>query len=349
MSDADSHSPAPTANVGFRPRVFSGIQPTNHLQLGNYLGAVKRFVDMQNSGIETIYCIVDLHAITVWQNPADLTRATRELAAGYIAAGLDPARSILFNQSRVPEHAQLAWVFNCVARMGWLNRMTQFKDKAGKNRENASVGLFTYPNLMAADILAYHATMVPVGEDQKQHLELTRDIAIKFNNDFGVDFFPVTEPVIEGVATRVMSLRDGTKKMSKSDPSDMSRINLTDDADTIALKLRKARTDPDPLPDNLGGLTDRPEARNLVNIYAALADTTPDAVIAEFAGQPFSAFKPALADLAVAKLAPMSSEMARLMQDPAEIDRILADGADRARAIAAPIVKRTYEIVGMVG
>ena len=349
MPDADHQTPAPTANVGFTPRVFSGIQPTNHLQLGNYLGAVKRSVDMQNSGIETIYCIVDLHAITVWQNPADLTRATRELAAGYIAAGLDPARSILFNQSQVPEHAQLAWVFNCVARMGWLNRMTQFKDKAGKNRENASVGLFTYPNLMAADILAYHATMVPVGEDQKQHLELTRDIAIKFNNDFGVDFFPITEPVIEGVATRVMSLRDGTKKMSKSDPSDMSRINLTDDADTIALKLRKARTDPDPLPDSLDGLAERPEARNLVNIYAALSDTTPDAVIAEFAGQPFSAFKPALADLAVAKLAPLSSEMARLMQDPAEIDRILADGAVRARAIAAPILRRTYDIVGMVG
>ena len=349
MPDADHHSPAPTANAGFTPRVFSGIQPTNHLQLGNYLGAVKRFVDMQNSGVETIYCIVDLHAITVWQNPADLTRATRELAAGYIAAGLDPARSILFNQSQVPEHAQLAWVFSCVARMGWLNRMTQFKDKAGKNREAASVGLFTYPNLMAADILVYHATMVPVGEDQKQHLELTRDIAIKFNNDFGVDFFPITEPVIEGVATRVMSLRDGTKKMSKSDPSDMSRINLTDDADTIALKLRKARTDPDPLPDSLDGLAERPEARNLVNIYAALSDTTPDAVIAEFAGQPFSAFKPALADLAVAKLAPLSSEMARLMQDPAEIDRILADGAVRARAIAAPILRRTYDIVGMVG
>jgi tryptophanyl-tRNA synthetase len=344
MSDADSH-----ANAGFTPRVFSGIQPTNHLQLGNYLGAVKRFVAMQDSGIETIYCIVDMHAITVWQNPADLTRATRELAAGYLAAGLDPARSILFNQSQVPEHAQLAWVFNCVARMGWLNRMTQFKDKAGKNRENASVGLFTYPSLMAADILVYHATKVPVGEDQKQHLELTRDIAIKFNNDFGIDFFPVTDPVIEGAGTRVMSLRDGTKKMSKSDPSDMSRINLTDDADTIAKKLRKAKTDPDPLPDSLDGLAERPEARNLVNIYAALADTTPDAVIADFAGQPFSVFKPALADLAVAKLAPLSSEMARLMQDPAEIDRILADGAQRARAIAAPILRRTYEIVGMVG
>jgi len=349
MSDAPQPEAETHANAAFTPRVFSGIQPTNHLQLGNYLGAVKRFVAMQDSGVETIYCIVDLHAITVWQNPADLTRATRELAAGYIAAGLDPARSILFNQSRVPEHAQLAWVFNCVARMGWLNRMTQFKDKAGKNREAASVGLFTYPNLMAADILAYHATQVPVGEDQKQHLELTREIAIKFNHDFGLDFFPVTEPVIEGAGTRVMSLRDGAKKMSKSDPSDMSRINLTDDADTIARKIRKAKTDPAPLPDSLDGLEARPEARNLVNIYAALADTTPDAVIAEHGGQPFSAFKPALADLAVAKLAPLSSEMARLMQDAGEIDRILADGADRARAIAAPILRRTYDIVGLVG
>ncbi len=335
-------------NAGFTPRVFSGIQPTNHLQLGNYLGALKRFVAMQDSGLETVYCIVDLHAITVWQDPAALTRATRELAAGYLAAGLDPARSILFNQARVPEHAQLGWVFNCVARMGWLNRMTQFKDKAGKNREAASVGLFSYPTLMAADILAYHATHVPVGEDQKQHLELTREIALKFNHDFGVDFFPVTEPVIEGVATRVMSLRDGTKKMSKSDPSDMTRINLTDDADTIARKIRKARTDPDPLPETAEGLADRAEARNLVNIYAALADTDVDAVIAEHAGRPFSEFKPALADLAVEKLAPLSSEMSRLMEDPAEIDRVLADGGERARAIAAPIVKRTYEIVGMV-
>ena len=335
-------------NAGFTPRVFSGIQPTNHLQLGNYLGALKRFVAMQDSGLETVYCIVDLHAITVWQDPAALTRATRELAAGYLAAGLDPARSILFNQARVPEHAQLAWVFNCVARMGWLNRMTQFKDKAGKNREAASVGLFSYPTLMAADILAYHATHVPVGEDQKQHLELTREIALKFNHDFGVDFFPVTEPVIEGVATRVMSLRDGTRKMSKSDPSDMTRINLTDDADTIAKKIRKARTDPDPLPETAAGLADRAEARNLVNIYAALADADVDAVIAAHAGRPFSEFKPALADLAVEKLAPLSSEMSRLMEDPAEIDRVLADGAERSRAIAAPILKRTYEIVGMV-
>jgi tryptophanyl-tRNA synthetase len=351
MEDAVHTQPSPdaTPNAGFTPRVFSGIQPTNHLQLGNYLGAVKRFVDMQNSGIETLYCIVDLHAITLWQDPDDLKRATRELAAGYIAAGLDPRKSILFNQSQVAEHAQLAWIFNCVARMGWLNRMTQFKDKAGKNREAASVGLFTYPNLMAADILIYHATQVPVGEDQKQHIELTRDIALKFNNDFGVDFFPVTEPIIEGVATRVMSLRDGTKKMSKSDPSDMSRINLTDDAETIARKIRKAKTDPEPLPDNLEGLADRPEARNLVNIYAALSDTTPDAVMAECGGMAFSEFKPRLADLAVATLAPISTEMGRLMQDPAEIDRVLADGAARARAIAAPVLKRTYEIVGMVG
>lgn len=337
-----------SANAAFTPRVFSGIQPTNHLQLGNYLGALKRFVDSQNSGVESLYCIVDLHAISVWQDPADLTRATRELAAGYIASGLDPAKSILFNQSRVPEHTQLAWIFNCVARMGWMNRMTQFKDKAGKNRENASVGLFTYPALMAADILIYHATHVPVGEDQKQHIELTRDIANKFNNDFGVDFFPVTEPVIEGVATRVMSLRDGSKKMSKSDPSDMSRINLTDDADTIAKKFRKAKTDPEPLPETLEGLAERPEARNLINIYAALGDTPAEKVIAEFGGKTFSEFKPALADLAVAKLSPISGEMSRLMKEPDEIDKVLADGAERARAIAAPILKKTYDIVGMV-
>ena len=340
--------PEGTPNAAFTPRVFSGIQPTNHLQLGNYLGAVKRFVEMQESGIETLYCIVDMHAITVWQDPADLTRATRELAAGYLASGLDPKRSILFNQARVPEHAQLAWIFNCVARMGWMRRMTQFKEKAGKNQEEASVGLFTYPVLMAADILAYHATKVPVGEDQKQHLELARDIAAKFNHDYGVDFFPVTEPVIEGVATRVMSLRDGTKKMSKSDPSDLSRINLTDDADAIAAKIRKAKTDPEPLPDTPEGLAERPEARNLVNIYAALAETTPAEVVAQFAGRSFSEFKPQLADLAVARLAPLSTEMARLMNDPAEIDRILTDGADRARAIAQPIVKRAYEIVGIL-
>ncbi|MFV0245296.1 MAG: tryptophan--tRNA ligase [Qingshengfaniella sp.] len=336
------------ANAGFTPRVFSGIQPTNHLQLGNYLGALRRFAGLQDSGMETVYCIVDLHAITTWQDPADLARATRELAAGYIAAGVDPERSILFNQSQVPEHAQLAWVFNCVARMGWLNRMTQFKDKAGKNRENASTGLFVYPNLMAADILAYHATHVPVGEDQKQHLELTRDIAIKFNNDYGVDFFPVTEPMIEGAATRVMSLRDGSKKMSKSDPSDMSRINLTDDADTIAQKIRKAKTDPEPLPEDVAGLADRPEARNLINIYAALSDKTADEVMQDCAGLPFSVFKPQLADLAVSVLSPITLRMNELMQDQAEIDRILARGAEKARAIAAPILDDAYRIIGMV-
>ena len=330
-------------------RVFSGIQPSGGLTLGNYLGALKRFADVQNEGTETLYCMVDLHAITVWQDPAKLAHATRELCAGFIASGLDPEKSILFNQSQVAEHAQLAWIFNCVARIGWMQRMTQFKDKAGKNTQNASLGLFAYPALMAADILVYQATHVPVGEDQKQHLELTRDIAIKFNNDFDVDFFPVPEPVIEGAATRVMSLRDGSKKMSKSDPSDMSRINLTDDADTIAKKIRKAKTDPEPLPLDLEGLEGRPEARNLINIYAALNDECVEAVMADVGGKSFSEFKPMLADLAVAKLAPISGEMARLMQDSSEIDRILAVGSEKARAIAAPVLKRTYEIVGMVG
>ena len=333
----------------FTPRVFSGIQPSGGLTLGNYLGALKRFAQAQDQGTQTIYCMVDLHAITVWQDPDKLRHATRELCAGFIASGLNPAKSILFNQSQVAEHAQLAWIFNCVARMGWMKRMTQFKDKAGKNAENASLGLFGYPALMAADILVYHATHVPVGEDQKQHLELTRDIATKFNHDYGVDFFPITEPVIEGAATRVMSLRDGSKKMSKSDPSDMSRINLTDDADTIAKKIRKAKTDPEPLPSEANGLEGRPEARNLVNIYAALSDQSVDQVMSEMGGKAFSEFKPMLADLAVAQMAPISTEMSRLMQDQGEIDRILADGADRARAIAAPILKKTYEIIGMVG
>jgi tryptophanyl-tRNA synthetase len=335
--------------AAFTPRVFSGIQPSGNLHLGNYLGALKRFADAQDKGLETLYCMVDLHAVTVWQNPADLRHATRELAAGFIASGLDPARSILFNQSQVAEHTQMAWVFNCVTRMGWMQRMTQFKDKAGKNAQNASLGLFAYPALMAADILTYHATHVPVGEDQKQHLELTRDIAMKFNHDYGVEFFPVPEPVIEGAATRVMSLRDGASKMSKSDPSDMSRINLTDDAETISRKIRKAKTDPEPLPSEVAGLAERPEARNLVNIYAALADMTVDQVMAEAGGKPFSTFKPMLADLAVEKLAPISAEMARLMKDVAEIDRILADGARRARALAAPILRQTYDIMGMVG
>ena len=343
-----TQAPTPTTAGPFPQRVFSGIQPSGGLTLGNYLGALKRFAQAQDAGIETIYCIVDLHAITVWQDPEKLRRATRELACGFIASGIDPARSILFNQSQVSAHAELGWVFNCVARMGWLNRMTQFKDKAGKHAENASVGLFCYPDLMAADILAYHSTHVPVGDDQKQHLELTRDIALKFNHDFGVEFFPIVEPVIEGAATRVMSLRDGTKKMSKSDPSDQSRINLTDDADTIAKKLRKAKTDPEPLPETAEGLKDRPEARNLVNIYAALSDQTVDQVMAEVGGQQFGTFKPRLADLAVAKLSPISAEMSRLMQDPAEIDRILGQGAARADAIARPILQKTYDIVGMI-
>jgi tryptophanyl-tRNA synthetase len=298
--------------------------------------------------METMYCVVDLHAITVWQDPAELSHATREVAAGYLAAGLDPAQSILFNQSRVSQHAELGWIFNCVARVGWMNRMTQFKDKAGSGAEKVSLGLYAYPSLMAADILLYHATHVPVGEDQKQHVELTRDIANKFNHDFKVDFFPETIPVIDGPATRVMNLRDGTKKMSKSGESDMERINMRDNADTIAKKFKKAKTDPEPLPDTLDGLKDRPEARNLVDIYAALSDTTSEAVIGEYAGAGWGSFKPALADLAVDKLAPISDEMTRLMDDPAEIDRILANGAERARAIAAPILARTYDIVGLL-
>ncbi len=339
----------PKGIAGFKPRVFSGIQPSGGLTLGNYLGAVKRFVEMQDADFETIYCVVDLHAITVWQDPEKLRYNTRELAAFYVASGLDPQKSILFNQAQVAAHAQLGWVFNCVARMGWLNRMTQFKDKAGKNSENVSLGLFGYPALMAADILLYHATHVPVGEDQKQHLELTRDIATKFNNDFGTDFFPITEPVIEGVATKVMSLRDGTKKMSKSDPSDMSRINMSDDADAIAKKIRKARTDPDALPSEAKGLEGRAEAANLVNIYAALAEQSLESTLSEVGGKAFSEFKPMLAELAVEKISPISSEMNRLMGDVTEIDRILANGAERANKIASPILRQTYEIIGIVG
>jgi tryptophanyl-tRNA synthetase len=337
----------------FVPRVFSGIKPSGGLTLGNYLGAIKRFVEMQGpdkdgGGFETVYCVVDLHAITVWQDPASLRDATREVAAGYLASGIDPERSILFNQSQVSQHAELGWIFNCVARLGWMNRMTQFKEKAGKNAEKQSLGLYAYPSLMAADILLYHATHVPVGEDQKQHVELTRDIAAKFNHDYKVDFFPLTTPVIEGPAMRVMNLRDGTKKMSKSGESDMERINMTDDADTIAKKFQKARTDPAPLPDTVEGLAGRPEAKNLVDIFAALSDTTAEQVIADHAGAGWGKFKPILAELAVEKLAPVSQEMARLMADPAEIDRILARGADRARAIAEPILNRTLDIVGMV-
>ena len=332
----------------FTPRVFSGIKPSGGLTLGNYLGAIKRWVDMQSGDMETIFCMVDLHAITVWQDPAELKNATRELAAGYLASGIDPEKSVLFNQSQVPEHAQLGWIFNCVARVGWMNRMTQFKDKAGKNAEKVSLGLYAYPSLMAADILLYHATHVPVGEDQKQHVELTRDIAAKFNNDYKVDFFPITEPVIEGPGMRVMNLRDGTKKMSKSGDSDMERINMLDDADTIAKKFKKAKSDAEALPETLEGLVGRPEAKNLVDIYAGLSDTTPEQVIAEFAGAQWGKFKPALADLAVDKMAPISDEMKRLMADPAEIDRKLAKGAQKAREIATPILDRTYDIVGLL-
>ena len=332
-----------------KPLVFSGMQPTGDLHLGNYLGALKNWVKMQHE-MNCIYCVVDMHAITVWVDPKELTKKIREVTAAYIAAGIDPAKNILFNQSQVHEHAELAWVFNCVARMGWLNRMTQFKEKAGKNRENSSVGLFVYPNLMAADILAYKGPHVPVGEDQKQHLELARDIAQKFNNDFGVpDFFPLPEPVIMGTATRVMSLRDGSKKMSKTDESDYSRINLTDDADTISQKIRKARTDPHPLPESEKGFEGRPEADNLVNIYAALADEERERTIARFAGRQFSEFKNDLADLAVAKLTPIAAEMRRLLGDPAEIDRLLKSGAQKAQAISAPIVAEVKRIAGFVG
>jgi tryptophanyl-tRNA synthetase len=333
--------------MAFTPRVFSGIKPSGGMTLGNYLGALKRWVAMQDQ-METIYCVVDLHALTVWQDPAELPHATREVAAAMIASGVDPARSILFNQARVPEHVELAWIFNCVARMGWMNRMTQWKEKAGKHAEAASLGLFAYPSLMAADILVYHATHVPVGEDQKQHVELTRDIAQKFNHDYQIEYFPLCEPVTQGPGMRVMNLRDGTKKMSKSGKSDMERINMTDDADAISQKLKRARTDAEVLPAEPEGLKDRPEAKNLVEIYAALADTTADAVLRDYAGQGWGTFKPALAELAVTKLGPISAEMTRMMADPAGIDALLAKGAERARAIAAPIVARSYEIVGLV-
>jgi len=328
-------------------RIFSGVQPTGNLHLGNYLGAIRNFVGLQQD-YECIYCVVDLHAITVWQDPKELVNNTREVTAAFLAAGIDPKGSIIFNQSQVAAHAQLAWIFNCVARLGWLNRMTQFKEKAGKHRENASVGLYAYPNLMAADIMAYKATHVPVGEDQKQHLELTRDIAQKFNNDFGVEFFPLVEPLIFGEATRVMSLRDGSKKMSKSDPSDQSRITFTDTADEISKKIRRAKTDPEPLPSDIDGLEGRPEAGNLVGIYAALAGVTSNDVIQEFGGRGFGDFKPALADLAIDKLAPISDEMRKLMADPAHIDAILADGAVRARAMTDPILREINEIVGLI-
>ena len=345
------------------PRVFSGMQPTGSLHLGNYLGAMVNWIKMQETH-ECIYCVVDLHAITVWQDPAELKTAIRQVTAAYIAAGLDPKKCILFNQSQVAAHAELAWIFNCVARLGWLNRMTQFKEKAGKDREQASVGLFAYPNLMAADILAYRATLVPVGEDQKQHLELARDIAQKFNNDFKKEieaagfadgiFFPQPDPVITGPATRVMSLRDGTKKMSKSDPSDLSRISLKDSVDTIADKIKRAKTDAEPLPNNVEELSKRPEIDNLVGIYAALAGTSKDAglnLLLSTSGEGpslFSGFKRALTEVAVEKLDPIRSEIDRLMADPVEIDRVLADGSARARAIAAPVMEKVKDIVGFI-
>jgi tryptophanyl-tRNA synthetase len=340
----------------FVERVFSGVQPTGNLHLGNYLGAIAKFVALQKTH-DCIYCVVDLHAITLPQKPDELKASIREVTAAFIACGIDPKKHIVFNQSQVGEHAELAWVFNCVARLGWLNRMTQFKEKAGKDRENASVGLYAYPCLMAADILAYRATHVPVGEDQKQHLELARDIAQKFNLDFaasisahghGDAFFPLPEPLIQGPATRVMSLRDGSKKMSKSDPSDYSRINLSDDADTIAQKVRKAKTDPEALPSDLEGLKQRPEAENLIGIFAALNGQIKQDVLKTFGGGNFSAFKSALADLAVAKLGPIGAEMKRLNDDPAFIDGVLVDGAARARAIAANNMACVKDILGFV-
>jgi tryptophanyl-tRNA synthetase len=351
-----SWSGAIEVSMAFKERVFSGVQPSGNLHLGNYLGAIIKFVALQEK-YDCIYCIVDLHAITVWQDPAELPKLTREVAAAFIACGIDPKKHIVFNQSQVAEHAELAWIFNCVARLGWLNRMTQFKEKAGKDRENASVGLYVYPALMAADILAYRATHVPVGDDQKQHLELSRDIAQKFNNDFagsirahgfGDAFFPLPEPLIEGAATRVMSLRDGTKKMSKSEASDQSRINLSDDADTIAHKIRRAKTDPHSLPSEEKELTARPEAENLVGIYAALAGVSMPDVLREYGGAQFSSFKSALVELAVAKLSPITSEMKRLMGDPAYIDSILADGAKRAQVIAVETMTSVKDIVGFV-
>lgn len=328
-------------------RIFSGIQPTGNLHLGNYLGAMRNWVRLQDS-YECIYCVVDLHAITMWQDPAELRTSTREVTAAFIAAGIDPKKNIIFNQSRNSDHTELTWVFNCVARLGWLNRMTQFKEKAGKHRENASIGLYDYPVLMAADILAYKATHVPVGDDQKQHLELARDIAQKFNNDFGVDLFPLPEPIILGVASRVMSLRNGTQKMSKSDPSEYSRINLNDGPDDIALKIRKAKTDPEPLPSEVSGLEGRPEAENLVGIYAALGDRQPEEVIGEIGGLSFSQFKEKLTELAVAELGPIGAEMQRLLAEPDEIDKVLSDGGARARALTAPVLADVFETVGFL-
>jgi tryptophanyl-tRNA synthetase len=329
-------------------RVLSGIQPSGIPTLGNYLGAIRNWVALQDTH-DCLFCVVDLHAVTSFQDPATLRANTLEMAATLLACGIDPQRAALFVQSAVSAHARLAWIFNCVARLGWLNRMTQFKDKAGKDREAASAGLYVYPNLMAADIHAYHATRVPVGDDQRQHLELANDIAEKFNHDYGVAFFPHVEPLILGEAARVMSLRDGTRKMSKSDPSDQSRINLTDDAQTIALKIRRAKTDPEPLPGDPAGLAGRPEARNLVEIYAALAGVEAATVLREHGGRGFGPFKEALAEVMVTRLAPIGAETRRLLGDEAYLRGVLKTGADRARALAEPIVQEAERIVGFLG
>lgn len=328
-------------------RIFSGVQPTGNLHLGNYLGAIRNWVELQDA-YESIYCVVDLHAITVPQDPAALRQSIREVAASLIASGIDPKKSILFNQSRVPHHTELGWIFNCVARLGWLNRMTQFKEKAGKNRENATVGLYAYPTLMAADILVYKATHVPVGEDQKQHLELTRDIALAFNSMFETECFPAPEPLIQKTAARVMSLRDGQSKMSKSDSSDATRINLTDSSDDILRKIKKAKTDPEPLPETAEGLEGRPEARNLVGIFAGLQGCSVDKILAEYGGRGFAQFKPALAECAEAVIAPISAEMRRLLDDPQAIDAVLEDGAERAAAIAKPVIDEVKDVMGLV-
>jgi tryptophanyl-tRNA synthetase len=360
------HKPFEDDMTEFKPLVFSGVQPTGNLHLGNYLGAIRKFVALQANN-DCIYCVVDMHALTAQLVHEDMPNQTRSITAAFLAAGIDPEKHIVFNQSAVPGHAELAWIFNCVARIGWMNRMTQFKDKAGKDREQASLGLYAYPSLMAADILLYRATHVPVGDDQKQHLELTRDIAMKFNLDYmehirrtgyGIDitvgdepvhaYFPMVEPLIDGPAPRVMSLRDGTKKMSKSDASDLSRINLLDDEENISKKIRKAKTDPDGLPSEIAGLAGRPEADNLVGIYAALADKSKADVLSEFGGQQFSVFKPALVDLAVHVLSPITMEMRRLMADPGHIDAVLRDGSARARARADVTMKQVRDIIGFL-
>jgi tryptophanyl-tRNA synthetase len=327
-------------------RIVSGIQPTGNLHLGNYLGAIIRWVKMQDD-VECLFFLADLHAITVYNKPAELRANVRTMAAALVACGIDPERSILFNQARIPAHAEMAWILNGTARMGWLNRMTQFKEKSGKNREGSSVGLFDYPVLQAADVLLYHATHVPVGEDQKQHIELIRDIATKFNTDYEVDLFRLPEPLIGANAARIMSLRDGTAKMGKSDPSDMSRINLTDDSDTIAQKIRKAKTDAEPLPDTIDALAGRPEAKNLVAIFAGLAGREPADVLADYAGKGFGAFKPALADLIVETMRPIKARLDRLEADPAELDSILAAGSARAAAMARPTLEAAYEALGL--